>query len=298
MVDDPVPSIPDTAPLHSPRFVTAVEHIRRMRGGSQAHLMRCSDGHFYVVKFRNNPQSPRVLTNEYIAGRLAKLLHLPCRDFCFVDVREDLVRLTPDLSIQWHRGDYPVTTGLAFGSQFPSWLNSKKRILFPVLELRSALGLGRVANLYDLVGMLVFDKWTCNTDNRQIGCLEEPLTLSRTFQMFMMDNGFCFGAHDWSFTDLPRYGLYFDKSIYSRTQDSRSLHPWLERLETNVTSIELHKIADELPESWVKDDREDLLKMLTRLYERKKTVASLVHLAMNWLKSLGYEGFGRGAAAD
>jgi hypothetical protein len=31
----------------------AVQHIRRMRGGAQAHLMRCSDGHFYVVKFRN-----------------------------------------------------------------------------------------------------------------------------------------------------------------------------------------------------------------------------------------------------
>jgi len=28
-----------------------VEHIRPMRGGSQPHLMRCSDGHYYVVKF-------------------------------------------------------------------------------------------------------------------------------------------------------------------------------------------------------------------------------------------------------
>jgi hypothetical protein len=27
----------------------AVQHIRKMRGGSQSHLMRASDGHFYVV---------------------------------------------------------------------------------------------------------------------------------------------------------------------------------------------------------------------------------------------------------
>jgi hypothetical protein len=27
-------------------------------------MMRCSDGNFYVVKFRNNPQHFRVLANE------------------------------------------------------------------------------------------------------------------------------------------------------------------------------------------------------------------------------------------
>jgi hypothetical protein len=31
----------------------AVQHVRRMRGGAQAHLMRARDGHFYVVKFQN-----------------------------------------------------------------------------------------------------------------------------------------------------------------------------------------------------------------------------------------------------
>jgi hypothetical protein len=31
----------------------AIQHIRRMRGGSQSHLMRASDGHFFVVKFQN-----------------------------------------------------------------------------------------------------------------------------------------------------------------------------------------------------------------------------------------------------
>ncbi len=34
----------------------AVQHIRRMRGGAQSHLMRCADSNYYVVKFQNNPQ--------------------------------------------------------------------------------------------------------------------------------------------------------------------------------------------------------------------------------------------------
>ena len=53
-------------------LVEAVQHVRRMRGGAQGHLMRCADGNFYVVKFRNNPQHLRVLANEMLATRLAE----------------------------------------------------------------------------------------------------------------------------------------------------------------------------------------------------------------------------------
>ena len=44
----------------------AVEEIRRMRGGAQAHLMRCADDNYYVVKFQNNPQGRRILANELL----------------------------------------------------------------------------------------------------------------------------------------------------------------------------------------------------------------------------------------
>ena len=55
----------------------AVQHIRRMRGGAQAHLMHASDGNFYVVKHTNNPQHVRVLANEMFASRLGQWLGLP-----------------------------------------------------------------------------------------------------------------------------------------------------------------------------------------------------------------------------
>jgi hypothetical protein len=287
----PIPSLPFR------KVVTAIEHIRLMRGGSQAHLMRCSDGHFYVVKFRNNPQSPRVLVNEYIAGKLAKLLGLPCPNICPIEVKEDLIRLTPDLSIQCPRSTYPVASGFAFGSQFPSWRCGKKRILLPVLDLRVAFGLGQVENIFDLLGILMFDKWTSNTDNRQIVCVEQPTVLSRTFHLLMIDNGFCFGDYDWRFTDMPRHGLYHDRTIYSKIEDSKLLHSWLERLETNVTLEELNQISEELPKSWVNGDRDELLRMLKSLYERKKTVASLVHLTLNSLKSRHYSEISRAAGA-
>jgi hypothetical protein len=44
--------------------------------GAQAHLMRCSDGNYYVVKFQNNPQHHRILVNEMLGTRLASRLGL------------------------------------------------------------------------------------------------------------------------------------------------------------------------------------------------------------------------------
>jgi hypothetical protein len=48
-----------------------------MRGGAQSHLMRCSDEHYYVVKFQNNSQHPRILVNEMLGTRLAERMGLP-----------------------------------------------------------------------------------------------------------------------------------------------------------------------------------------------------------------------------
>jgi hypothetical protein len=52
--------------------VTAVQQIRRMRGGAQSQLMLGADDQLYVVKFQNNPQDRRVLANELMATRLAE----------------------------------------------------------------------------------------------------------------------------------------------------------------------------------------------------------------------------------
>ena len=57
--------------------ISAVQHLRGLRGGAQAHLLRASDGNCYVTKFQNNPQHIRVLANEMMASRLGSLLGLP-----------------------------------------------------------------------------------------------------------------------------------------------------------------------------------------------------------------------------
>jgi hypothetical protein len=45
-------------------------------GGAQAHLIEADDGYSYVVKFLNNPQGHRILTNEFIASQLMQAMAL------------------------------------------------------------------------------------------------------------------------------------------------------------------------------------------------------------------------------
>jgi len=84
----------------------ALEQIRRMRGGAQSHLIRCSDGHYYVVKFQNNPQHPRALVNEMLGTRLAERLGLPTMPVEVIYVSEELIHLTPDLCMEMPRHVY------------------------------------------------------------------------------------------------------------------------------------------------------------------------------------------------
>ena len=77
----------------------AVEHVRRLRGGAQSHLMRGEDGDYYVVKFQNNPQGIRILANELLAGKLAEALGLPVARPEVIEVSDWLVEHTPDLYI-------------------------------------------------------------------------------------------------------------------------------------------------------------------------------------------------------
>ena len=80
--------------------------------------MRCSDGHFYVVKFLNNPQHKRVLANEYLATRLAQRIGLTVPEPEVVEVGEWLVENTPEMRVQMVHGNMNCSHGRQFGSRF------------------------------------------------------------------------------------------------------------------------------------------------------------------------------------
>jgi hypothetical protein len=133
----------------------ALEQIRRMRGGAQSHLMRCADGHYYVVKFQNNPQHRRILVNELLGTRLASRLGLPTAPVAIIEVSEELIRLTPDLVMDI-RGIGFLVMPERNSVRYPG--DPRRLTLHDFLPDQQ---LRQVENLHDFAGMLVFEDPEC-----------------------------------------------------------------------------------------------------------------------------------------
>ena len=80
--------------------------------------MRASDGGFVVVKFQNNPQSVRVLANEFLATRLGLYLGLPMPEVAVIEVSDWLIAQTPELRMQNAGNETPCSSGLQLASRY------------------------------------------------------------------------------------------------------------------------------------------------------------------------------------
>ena len=247
----------------------AIEHVRRMRGGAQGHLLRCADGGYYVVKFQNNPQGLRILANELLGTRLAARIGLPVPATAVVEVREELITNTEELVIQLGRGRQLCKAGQQFGSRYPG---SPAEIV--VNDFLPDEQLREVTNLSDFCGMLVFDKWTCNTNGRQ-AIFFRAQGESR-YQALMIDQGFCFNAGEWNFPDAPLRGLYMRHRVYEKVRGMDSFEEWLARVESKMTERVVGEIAGEIPPGWYSFDPDALERMLEQLLRRRKLVRELV----------------------
>jgi hypothetical protein len=255
-----------------PRPLRAVEHIRRMHGGSQSHLMRCSDGNYYVVKFQNNPQHRRILVNELLGTQLATLLCLPTTLVAIIEVSDELIRLTPSLRIETQWTHIPCEPGLQFGSRYPGDPHH-----LTVLDLLPDNHVLTARNLSDFLGMLVFDSWTCNTDGRQV--IYGRPDIGSPYQAWMIDQGFCFNSGEWNFPDSPRRSLHPRYAVYRQVRGIESFEPWLAKLECEIGVQVLLKIAETIPQEWYEFDSESLRRLLEQLDSRRCKVRELLFLS-------------------
>jgi len=248
--------------------VEAVQHIRRMRGGAQSQLMRCSDGRYYVVKFRNNPQHPRVLVNEMLATTLAEQIGLPVPTTAIVKVDDFLIRHTPELNIQLAHTSIPCEAGLQFGSCYVV-----DPLVGQVFDYLPTEMLPVVRNSQTFAGVLVFDKWIGNVDLRQATfwrrCRE------RKYSACFIDQGHCFNAGTWSFPDDPLRGVYGRMEVYGAVQGWESFEPWLSRIESfNENSIWC--AALEIPPEWYDNKWSELERLVEKLIYRRGVVRDLI----------------------
>jgi len=266
----------------------AVEHIRRMRGGSQAQLLRGSDGNYYVVKFPNNPQGTRILVNELICARLANYLGLPSPGGEVIVVPQELIELTSEMNVQMPKGRYQVCAGPCFGSPYVGHPQYRQALtLLPESDLRNAI------NIVEFSGMLLFDLWTCNTDGRQV--VFNRTNESGRYSASMIDNGFCFNGPYWDFPDSHLRGIYSNRIVYESVEGMDSFEPWLSRIESQVHDRLLIGAGTDVPVEWQGTSLSCLPCLLARLCRRRRRIRELlwslakanVGLFPNWPRGLG-----------
>lgn len=248
--------------------IEAIQHVQRMRGGSQSHLMRASDKNYYVVKFQNNPQHLKVLSNEFLATRLAKSIGLPVPVTQVVQVDALLIEKTPELKIQLRGGAVRCLPGLQFGSQY---------VINPeggqVLDYLPEKILRQVQNLSAFAGILAIDKWTCNVDGRQ--AVFSRGRKERRYHATFIDQGFCFNAGHWTFPDSPLRGVYGHNCVYTGVRGWKSFEPWLTRLEEMQLEGIVRCARPVVPE-WYGNDSEAMERLVESLLRRRSQVRELI----------------------
>lgn len=248
--------------------LSAVHHVRKMRGGSQSHFMQASDGNYYVVKFQNTPQHVRVLANEFLGTKIGLALGLPVAPVEVIDVSNWLVTHTPELQIQTEGGSFPCESGLQLGSRYAGDLWQGH-----VTDHMPETLLDRVVNAHELVQMLVFDKWLGNCDGRQAVFIKPRI--ERLYRMTCIDQGYCFNAADWTFPDQPLHGIYHHKSVYQGVTGWESFEPTLSRIE-GFDSQALWEMTTEIPNDWYQGDTGGLTRLVEALLTRRRSVRGLI----------------------
>jgi hypothetical protein len=252
-----------------PTCISAVQHLRKLRGGSQPQLMRASDGASYVTKFQNNPQHVRVLANEMLATRLGLALGLPMPRVGVIDVCEWLIANTPDLRIQLAGREIPCQSGLQLASLYVGEECSGLTFDYLPREL-----LACVHNLGDFARVLVLDKWACNSDGRQaIFCRKRPR--SRGYTATFIDQGYCFNAGEWTFPDSPLRGVYASNCVYEGVTGWEAFEPALTRAE-EMDAGAIWQCAADIPEEWYEGDREGLERLVETLHHRRAKIRKLI----------------------
>jgi hypothetical protein len=257
--------------------LTAVRHVRKMRGGAQSHLLEADDGHHYVVKFRNNPQHRRILVNEWISAVFLDYLKISSPAPALVRLTPGFLAENPEVSLTLGTRKVTVEPGWHFGSRYPG--HPERTAVYDFLP--DAL-LGQVVNLDDFRAILVFDKWVGNADGRQSvffrAIVESAAARRPGFVTSMIDHGFAFDGPSWDFSDSPLQGLYARRLVYEPVRSLNDFQPWLDQVIHFPEEV-LDCALKSVPPEWVEGEEDALERLLETLIERRRRVPDLIRAA-------------------
>ena len=185
-----------------------------------------------------------------------------------MEVSDWLIENTQELKMDISPRPVPCTSGLQFASRYVGDPEQDR-----VFDYLPDSMFHRIANCDDFPRVLVFDKWTGNSDGRQAVFVKQPNR--RTYRAMFIDQGYCFNAGEWNFPDLPLRGIFARNSVYESVTGWHSFEPTLSEVE-HLDINDLWKIAAEIPEEWYEHDSEGITRLIEMLHARRSLVRELI----------------------
>jgi hypothetical protein len=226
--------------------IHAVQFIRKMRGGSQPALIRCSDDKLYVVKFLNNQQGPNVLANEVLGNELLNAFDLPTPKWKAVFISNRFLKANAELSFETPQGRSPIVSGLHFGSEF---LGDERT--GQVYEWLPGSFSDRITNPEDFLGIHILDLLANHCDHRQP--LFTTADGNASFRAVFIDNGHLFGGPEWKLRSRPGESLSLDRRFHINRWPEEIVEGWISRFERTDGSS-LFDVVQNVPRFWYSGD--------------------------------------------
>jgi hypothetical protein len=267
--------------------VHAVRPIGQMRGRTGSLLVAADDGSHYVVKFRENPDGPRVLVNEWITARLLQHLRISCASPAVVEFTPDFCRNFP-VVLHTRCGPVRPAPGVHFGSRYAGILNDTA-----VYDFVPDTLLSRVVNVEDFGRVLPFDLWAGQADARQcvfvrVRVLDNHPAVAASnrtsgFLAIMIDHASVFSGPRWRFMDKAGCGTYFRPQIYTSVT-SQVLETAIDDIGRIGRSV-IDRAVAEMPVAWIEHDRSALDALIERLMRRQNRVRNLTYAAIAHMRN-------------
>jgi hypothetical protein len=97
----------------------------------------------------------------------------------------------------------------------------------------------------------------------------------RAFSAWLIDQGYCFNAGEWSFPDSTLRGVYSRNCVYGRVTGWDAFEPALSLAE-QADLGDLWHCASQMPREWYQQDRAGLSRLIETLHKRRSITRDLI----------------------